>query len=263
MTVYWRPWDPEEGKLHGASVFLAASPDDDSEFLEEAIISLVRAVFAGGGRLAVGAEPSLVALAGLIAAEYMPSRYVETGERPRTGAGMLTVYADRWLEAGAEMQVFDLFESIGAATFFVWSGEQRSFVPRRRAAESGREWSPGSIRDAVRHALPWATVAFGASEPVVAQAMEFEGPIFVVMPPTAQQPFPIEQAVDLTERYAMDDTSTKVSAILERFAMLDADERQRPGRDWISDSTDIPGGRVPLAFIMQRFVAYLGQRDAL
>ncbi|NOX29124.1 MAG: hypothetical protein GXP35_03595 [Actinobacteria bacterium] len=262
MTIYSRPWDPEEGRLHGEGVFLAASLDDDSEFLEEAFISLVRAVFAGGGRLAIGAEPSLVALAALIAAEYVPPRYVETGERPDPATGMLSVYVDRWPETEPEIQQSDLYEAVGAATFFVWADDRETFIPKRHAAARGRDWSPGSIRDAVRHARPRATVALGASEAVLAQAEQSEGPVFVVMPPAAERPFPNERAVDLIAQYAKGEIATEVGTILERFADRDADERQRPRRDWIGDWFEVPGARVPLAFIMQRFVADLGQLDA-
>src|SRR5437667_261524 len=84
------PHFPEQGLLAGKAVFLSASvpspnraeryrrvPNSALE-IEEAVISLARAVFAEGGQLVFGGHPTISPLVALVAGEYVVP---EPGER--------------------------------------------------------------------------------------------------------------------------------------------------------------------------------------
>ena len=83
------------GRLSGRTVFLAASVPDserhpeylqiaDAPFqIEQAVVSLARAVFSEGGRLVFGGHPSISPLVAMVAGEYRePLRAEEHEERP-------------------------------------------------------------------------------------------------------------------------------------------------------------------------------------
>jgi hypothetical protein len=76
--------DPAKGRLRGRAIFVSASVPDlskDPRFrpgenshieVEEAVVSLARAVFSEGGRLVFGGHPSISPLVALVAGEYHP-----------------------------------------------------------------------------------------------------------------------------------------------------------------------------------------------
>jgi hypothetical protein len=90
---------PEEGVLRGRSVFLAASvpsPQRAEEFrrlpdaqreIEQAVVSLARAVFTEGGRLVFGGHPSIAPLIAMVAGEYLPPSELPAVESERGLSG--------------------------------------------------------------------------------------------------------------------------------------------------------------------------------
>lgn len=97
--------------FHGDAVFLSASvpaPDRDVRYrqrgirrvphaaleIEEAVVSLARAVFSAGGRLVFGGHPSITPLVAMVAAEYAHPRAAERESTPRQAAEtpLVTVY---------------------------------------------------------------------------------------------------------------------------------------------------------------------------
>ena len=75
-----RTLDPARpGRLRGTTVFLSASVPDRPGFervpnapfvIEQAVVSLARAVFAENGKIVFGAHPSISPLVASVAAEY-------------------------------------------------------------------------------------------------------------------------------------------------------------------------------------------------
>ncbi|MGB8910164.1 MAG: hypothetical protein WCC84_15570 [Candidatus Cybelea sp.] len=57
--------------------------------IEEAVVSLARAVFSHGGRLVFGGHPTIVPLVSMVAAEYRPTGWLGHAEQP---APMVVVY---------------------------------------------------------------------------------------------------------------------------------------------------------------------------
>jgi hypothetical protein len=84
-------WQPRGGGLEGKTVLvLAETPSAETPNMpssavleaEEAVISLVRAIMAEGGRVRLVADESLAMLASIVAGEYTEPFLDERGERP-------------------------------------------------------------------------------------------------------------------------------------------------------------------------------------
>ncbi len=83
---------PGGGRLRGRRVFLSASVpsperpqfyggEDAHRQIEDAVISLSRAVFAAGGTLVFGGHPAISPLVAMVAGEYLAPFRAEAGER--------------------------------------------------------------------------------------------------------------------------------------------------------------------------------------
>lgn len=86
---------PDKGRLRGSAIFLSASVPkseraaafrrlaDAQREIEQAVVSLARAVFAEGGRLVFGGHPSISPLVSLVAGEYVSAGRAEPREGSR------------------------------------------------------------------------------------------------------------------------------------------------------------------------------------
>jgi hypothetical protein len=84
--------NPVGTRLRGKAIFLSASVPspkrneqyqriEDAHFeIEQAVISLARAVFSESGQLVFGGHPAISLLVAMVAGEYREPRYAETGE---------------------------------------------------------------------------------------------------------------------------------------------------------------------------------------
>lgn len=136
-----------DGRLQGRRVFLSASvpkPESAERYrrvedahleIEEAVVSLARAVFTEGGVLVFGGHPAISPLVAMVAGEYIRPRLVEgRGEEVRTP---IQIYQSRAFEGHLPDETLMMFQA-GYATLH-WT-----------EAVAGERFDPGAPRDRPR-----------------------------------------------------------------------------------------------------------------
>lgn len=171
-------------RLRGRSLFLSASVPDrkrDRQFsriadapfhVEQAVISLARAVFCEGGRLVFGGHPSISPLVAIVAGEYRPPNLVEGGgERPPP---QVAIYQSEAFRESIPHDS-DLLIRLGLAEeHWVEAVNGERFVPGKG---SGHEQCPCSLKAMRTHMIketdPLAMVCVGGMEGVLLEAEMF------------------------------------------------------------------------------------------
>jgi hypothetical protein len=180
-TPQWRNKRLEDrpGKLAGRYVFLSASvpyrdlhiyrkPESVHLDIEEAVVSLARAVFAEDGRLVFGGHPSISPLVASVAADYYPAtfRAGETAEPP------VAIYQSLCY-AGHIPDTTQLLRTMGFANI-VWTepvGGERYVegAPGRQCVQSVFHMRDRMLREKD----PLAMVAVGGMDGVEDEAARF------------------------------------------------------------------------------------------
>jgi hypothetical protein len=172
------------GRLHGQTVFLSASIPDrnraeeynripDAPFqVEQAVISLARAVFSEGGRLVFGGHPSISPLVAMVAGEYREPNVAESDtERPRS---QVVIYQSMVFREVIPDDT-DLMVRLGLAEEHWTETAEGEFFNRERGAASLQ--CPQSLilmRQAmIRDTDPIAMVCIGGMEGVREEAALF------------------------------------------------------------------------------------------
>lgn len=147
--------------------------------IEEAVLSLARAVFSRGGRLVFGGHPSISPLVASVAAEYFPPREIRSGREP------VWIFQSKAFEKVIPKATTRLQELGYARIFWTESVNGEQFL----AENAGKEQCLSSLR-AMRQAMidlrppegsgeyeqnrnPIAMVAIGGMEGVVREARLF------------------------------------------------------------------------------------------
>jgi hypothetical protein len=180
-----------EPLLDGKFIFLSASkPSRNFELfplspapstrtsveIEEAVVSLARAVFSNRGRLVFGGHPSISPLVASVAAEYFPARHIKEGEEP------VWIYQSKAFEKVIPASTQSL-EKLGFARIH-WierfgdeeyqaslAGQEQCLESLRKMREAMVELRPGKDQpDRKPLPPPVAMVAIGGMEGVVREA---------------------------------------------------------------------------------------------
>jgi hypothetical protein len=134
---------------------------DSQLHIDEAIISLSRAVFASGGRIVFGGHPTVVPLVCMVAAEYVSSTRASTLESPPSIVYQSEAYKDIVTEPQREMVSLGLSEER-----LVPAVDHERYDPRRRG-EPQCERSLQQMRyQMISETKPQALICMGGMEGV-------------------------------------------------------------------------------------------------
>ena len=168
--------------LSGKTIFLSASvpaPERDDRFrrvenahfeIDQAVISLARAVFSEGGRLVFGGHPAISPLVAMVAGEYRQPAYAETGEeRP---APLIRIFQSRAFEGFLPDDTLMMYRTgYAAITWTEAIGDER-FDPGAHYTGPPCPRSLAAMREAmIEGTQPVAMVCVGGMEGV---EQEFE-----------------------------------------------------------------------------------------
>lgn len=140
--------------------------------IEQAVISLARAVFARGGRLVFGAHPTISPLVAMVAGEYRKPRRAESGE-DRAPASVVIYQSEAFREVAEEATL--LIYELESATV-VWTaavGGER-YDPEKRQAPQCLMSLAAMRRQMLLDTRPDAMVCIGGMEGVLDEAALFE-----------------------------------------------------------------------------------------
>lgn len=195
--------------------------------IEQAVISLARAVFAQGGRLVFGGHPSISPLVGIVAGEYRaPKRAEGSGE---TQPASVVIYQSEAFKGYAREDELLLFKLDLAEIRWIEAVEGESYSPE---APGDRPACPESVLEMRKRMIEEcqadAMVCIGGMEGVLEEARLFREtyphrPIFAVAATGgAAQLLPQEdvQGVVMID----EDIARKLS---ERHALLPEEERSK------------------------------------
>jgi hypothetical protein len=163
--------------LNGKTVFLSASvPDaeradqyhriEDAAFeIEQAVISLARAVFSEGGRLVFGGHPAISPLVAMVVGEYREPRFAESAEERRTAP--VEIYQSRAFEGHLPDDTLLMYRLGYASIHWVDAMNNERFNPQVLAADTQCESSLRLMRETILDtARPDAMVCIGGMEGV-------------------------------------------------------------------------------------------------
>jgi hypothetical protein len=164
------------GVLHGRTIFLSASVPTRSPFerkpdapfqVEQAVVSLVRAVFAEGGRLVFGGHPSISPLVSSIAGEYFPARPGANDASP------ILIFQSRAYDGflpgdTSEMQQFGF-----ARIIWVDAVDGERFNPELRGQRQCEHSLARMRLTMIESTVPTAMVAIGGMDGVLNEAQLF------------------------------------------------------------------------------------------
>jgi hypothetical protein len=240
------------GRLEGRAVFLSASvpaPESAEHYrrvadahleIEEAVISLARAVFSEGGTLVFGGHPAISPLVAMVAGEYL---------RPRAGAGTargeppIHIYQSRIFEGHLPQETPAMFRAGYARLHWTEAVDGERYDPD---LPRDRPRYPASLRHMretmIGESRPAAMVCIGGMEGV-----EQEVEIFARLRPAA----PIYTFAETGGAAALlaEARAGSVRAIDREVLARLAEVRGRP----VASATSV----VPYPLIAQRLVAEL------
>lgn len=140
--------------------------------IEQAVISLARALFGRGGRLVFGGHPTISPLVAMVAGEYRKPRRTESGEE-REPAPALIYQSDAYRESAEEATL--LMYVMGMAEV-VWTpsvaGER--FDPSRRDIPQCPRSLEAMRREMLSRTQPKAMVCIGGMEGVLDEAKLYQ-----------------------------------------------------------------------------------------
>lgn len=164
-----------ESPLHGKTIFLSASvPDEkraerynrveDAAFeIEQAVISLARAVFSAGGRLVFGGHPAISPLVAMVAGEYREPRFTESMKERQ--AAPVEIYQSRAFEGYLPDETLLMYRLGYASLHWVDSVDNERFNPDSLAPTVPCPKSLRRMREAMlKTAQPDAMVCIGGME---------------------------------------------------------------------------------------------------
>ena len=183
-------------RLRGKTIFLSASVPaprraerykrvEDAHFeIEQAVISLARAVFSESGQLVFGGHPAISPLVAMVAGEYREPRYAESSEeRP---SAPIRIFQSRAFEGSLPSDTLLMYQLGYATITWIDAAKNEKFDP---AIEYEQPPCPDSLR-AMRRAMiertsPEAMVCIGGMEGVEAEVEMFrelrsEAPLYVL-----------------------------------------------------------------------------------
>ncbi len=182
--------------LNGKTVFLSASvPNEeraehynrieDAAFeIEQAVISLARAVFSEGGRLVFGGHPAISPLVAMVVGEYREPRFAESAEERRNA--LVEIYQSRAFEGYLPDDTLLMYRLGYASIHWVDAVNNEHFDPQALEADVQCRSSLKRMRETILDtARPDAMVCIGGMEGVedeVALALQRERtfPIYVL-----------------------------------------------------------------------------------
>lgn len=166
-----------EGRLKGRRIFLSASVPSSAAAeryrrvenahleIEEAVVSLARAVFTERGTLVFGGHPAISPLVAMVAGEYITPRYVEgQGEEVETP---IQIYQSRAFQGYLPDETLMMFRAGYATLHWTEAVDGERFDP---VTSRERPFSPRSLQymreRMVRETAPIAMVCIGGMEGV-------------------------------------------------------------------------------------------------
>jgi len=167
---------PKYGQaLRGKTIFLSASvPNekraerynrvDDAAFeIEQAVISLARAVFSEGGRLVFGGHPAISPLVAMVVGEYREPRFAESREERQLSP--VEIFQSRAFEGYLPDDTLLMYKLGYASIHWVEAIDHERFVPDTDTLEVN---CPKSLRhmreDMLKATRPDAMVCIGGME---------------------------------------------------------------------------------------------------
>jgi hypothetical protein len=183
-------------RLRGKTIFLSASVPvpkraeryqrvEDAHFeIEQAVISLARAVFSESGQLVFGGHPAISPLVAMVAGEYRQPRYAESHEEKP--AAPIRIFQSRAFEGFLPNDTLLMYQLGYATITWIDAANNERFDP---TIEHEQSPCPESLR-AMREAMigwtsPAAMVCIGGMEGVEREAELFrelrsEAPVYVL-----------------------------------------------------------------------------------
>ena len=167
---------PKSGNaLRGKTIFLSASvPDEeraerynrveDAAFeIEQAVISLARAVFSEGGRLVFGGHPAISPLVAMVVGEYREPRFTESKEERRVAP--VEIYQSRAFEGYFPDDTLLMYRLGYASLHWVDAVDDERFDPHNPAQDAPCPRSLRRMRETMLEtAQPDAMVCIGGME---------------------------------------------------------------------------------------------------
>jgi hypothetical protein len=176
--------------LRGKTILLSASvPDErraerfnrveDAAFeIEQAVISLARAVFSEGGRLVFGGHPAISPLVAMVAGEYREPRFVESSEE--LPAAPVEIYQSRAFESYLPEDTLLMYRLGYARLHWTEAVDHERFEPKASSTDVSCPKSLRLMRESMlASSRPDAMVCIGGMEGLeeeVALALEHEPP---------------------------------------------------------------------------------------
>lgn len=161
--------------LNGKTVFLSASVPseeravrynriEDAAFeIEQAVISLARAVFSEGGRLVFGGHPAISPLVAMVVGEYREPRFAESGEGRRNS--LVEIYQSRAFEGYVPDDTLLMYRLGYASIHWVDAVDDEHFDPNAPAQKMQCRSSLKRMRETILDtARPDVMVCIGGME---------------------------------------------------------------------------------------------------
>lgn len=245
---------------------LASRSNRTSVEIEEAVVSLARAVFAHNGRLVFGGHPSISPLVASVAAEYFPARHIPPGKEP------VWIYQSEAFRKVIPPSTQTL-EELGYARIH-WidkqgneefsaerAGTEQCLESLRRMREDMIDLKPGKDQPVIlppQH--PVAMVAIGGMEGVIREARLFiektQGQVYVLRT-TAGAASGL--AAHLQTNFVQEETPLNVRGWQNRVSALE-DMFPVPEREFhAEDVASLP--LAPYAVLMQRMVFHIAGKE--
>ncbi len=188
--------NPVSTRLADKTIFLSASVPapkradryqrvEDAHFeIEQAVISLARAVFSEGGKLVFGGHPAISPLVAMVAGEYRNPHYVESGEEKISAP--IRIFQSRAFEGFLPSETLLMYQLGYATITWIEAADGEKFDPKIEYEEPP---CPNSLR-AMRWSMiemmqPEAMVCIGGMEGVereteIFRQLRSDAPIYVL-----------------------------------------------------------------------------------
>jgi hypothetical protein len=253
-------------RLRGKTIFLSASVPtpkraeryqrvEDAHFeIEQAVISLARAVFSESGQLVFGGHPAISPLVAMVAGEYREPRYAEsTNEKP---SAPIRIFQSRAFEGFLPNDTLLMYQLGYATITWIDAVNNEKFDPTIEYEESPCPQSLRAMRDAmIGSTRPTAMVCIGGMEGVEREAEIFrelrnDAPLYVLGR---------TGGASLVLTHRRKDIRVIDSEIIARVERLKAELPHRPSEGTIRKSDQ--RAVVPYPLIMQTIVDEISERS--
>jgi hypothetical protein len=140
--------------------------------IEQAVISLARAVFARGGRLVFGGHPSISPLVAMVAGEYRKPRRAENGKE-REPASVIIYQSEAYRDVAEEATLL-LYQMDTAQVVWTQAVGGERFDPERREGPQCQLSLESMRREMMNATQPEAMICIGGMEGVLEEARLYE-----------------------------------------------------------------------------------------